>query len=355
MQLYTEFGRIRGMKEKTVRKINRLGHFSQVIALIMKILVILMLLFLVAATVISFGLPDEALEVTVSSNADISTDFGFTGRTISASDQQALLSGKGDVSSDLLGKDGSLNDWLKQNGGKIEYKKVSDHFINAVVSNAGSRTIKMNDVRYGLLAGAIQTALFLIALFVASSLCKALRYCESPFEKGVIRRLRGFGFALLFWSLAATCSEAVPKYFSTDDNSLDVKVHLGLLFMALIVLALTRIFKYGAILHRELEDALPAEEVYGDFEDAAEDSAFADYPDDEEFYETLPAEEGTDLSSLDEGNLYQEEDAGPGEENVEADLAETTVIDSAAVADAEEPADIEGTYEALKLENGEDL
>ncbi len=328
------------MKEKTIRKINRLGHFSQVVALIMKIVVIILLLALAVASIVSIGLPDEALELKVSSNVDVSTDFGFTGKTISPSDQQALLSGKGDIASSLLGdKDTSLQDLLKEQGATIEYKKVTDHFINAVVKGFAPKSFTMTDIRYALLESLIETALFLIVLFVGSSLCKALRYCDSPFEKSVIRRMRGFGFALLFWSLALTCGQAVLDYLAQEGGSVRSNIHLSLLFMALIVLALTRIFKYGAILHREVADEL--DEFYLAYDDAADDVAedavnddYADAPSDD-YSETLPEDTDSVLTEP-EAETWPEE---TGEE----------------VEDASEPAEESDTYVELQQEKGDDL
>lgn len=340
------------MNEKTIRKINRLGHFSQVVALIMKIIVIIMLLVMAVATIFCFGVSDDTLNATLTSNADISIDFSFTGKTLSASDQQALLSGKGDISSSLFGGGSgqSIGDIVKSQGGKIEYKKVTDHFINAVISDVDPKTYTMTDVRYMMLAALVKIALFLIMLFVASSLCKALRYCRSPFEKGVIRRLRGFGFTLLLWSIAAGFSQVVLDYATAKGFDSGVQVNPGWLFMALIVLALTRIFKYGAQLQGDAV-VLSDEEYEYDMEEdyetpAAEDSDIS--------YAGQDAGESVSADGPEEAAYTPDEDvimadASFGEEPVRADEAVVEEASGYAPDDQDIP-DVDDVYEALKID-----
>ena len=103
--------------------------------------------------------------------------------------------------------------------------------------------------------------LFLIAvtvtLFFVASLCKALRYCETPFSEDIVQRIRRVAWSLIPWALLGGGNFQSPFEMLTD-GSIDVFVGINLetVLLILIIFALSFIFRYGAMLQQESDETL---------------------------------------------------------------------------------------------------
>ena len=245
------------MKEKIIRRLNITGHIGQIIALLFKIIVIIALLCTVSLTILSFGLPKDTLDVTVTRNADADVNFTFTGHHLSSEEQQAVQSGSQDLMTLLMrDKSLSLQKIIKGVGGTVKYKDVTDSTANVLINKVAPVHVSLEDIRYFLLLADLELLLLLICVFVASSLCKELRFCDSPFEYDVIRKLRFFAFSLLPWALVGSFGSTIVSRVFSSDQSVVVDINIGILIIVLVILTLTRIFKYGALLQQESDETV---------------------------------------------------------------------------------------------------
>lgn len=96
-------------------------------------------------------------------------------------------------------------------------------------------------------------AIFVTVTFIIK-LCKEFKTCETPFSEGVIKRMKQVGYSMLPWFIVFPTAEAAANFMVT--NNLNISLDIGMLIMALVVLALTYIFKYGAMLQQESDETL---------------------------------------------------------------------------------------------------
>ena len=99
----------------------------------------------------------------------------------------------------------------------------------------------------------VLAATFVTMTFIIK-LCKEFKTCETPFSESVIKRMKQVGYSMLPWFIVFPTAEAAANFLVT--NNLNISLDPGMLIMALVVLALTYIFKYGAMLQQESDETL---------------------------------------------------------------------------------------------------
>lgn len=225
------------MKEEAIKKINKMGKISSVLALICKIFVGMGLFFLLVGTLICFVVPESLVQFGMGTAVDIALDLDSIGETISPADVETLKKDFENDSEDPVE--------VTVDNNVIHFSEMDDEMV-----------VTMRDMAWMLLILALSLIMTMVTLCFISALCKAFRDCETPFEDNVIKKMQNFAYSLIPWALISTVTESAGNSFMTNKPSLTLSVDLGVIIVVLVVFVLVHIFKYGAVLQQESDETL---------------------------------------------------------------------------------------------------
>lgn len=244
------------MNTATIKtKVNRIGVLGQIVSIILIVLMAVSCFALIAGTVVFALLPQDA--ITVSAQSDIGITVG-----------KSLIGPYMDeISDDVLS---NINAELRVNG--TEYTGMTaDKTADGLVFHAATDEIKFQVARFGytMLSGLAYCACLLVVFIFLKRLSDGFRRCDSPFDDIVVKRMNVFAWVLLIGSVAASIAEAIANALMMRGLDLELSLnpagmsdglHLSFsfapIFIALIVLFLTMIFRYGAQLQKESDETL---------------------------------------------------------------------------------------------------
>ncbi len=240
------------MENTIKRKVNRIGLVGQIISIILIVLMSAACFGCILAGVALSALPKDTIKIGVTGNMDVT------------------------VSKDLLGEwmnqinSGELNAQLGING--TEYSNINvDKTSEGILIRAESDRIEFRLIRLACAAfsGLVYCALLLVVFVFLKRLFDGFRHCDSPFSDDVIRRMTVFSWVLLGSAVLMSVAESIGN--SLINRSIDLSftlnptgVNSGFEFsfsfapilIALLILFLTMIFRYGAKLQKEADETL---------------------------------------------------------------------------------------------------
>lgn len=116
--------------------------------------------------------------------------------------------------------------------------------------------VRLHPVDFALAFGLLLLGLLfiLVPVFFAVALCRELENCESPFSPPLIQRLRTFAFSIIPLIFTGNLLKISPAVLARRETQLGIEVVP--LLLVVVILALSQIFKYGAILQRESDETL---------------------------------------------------------------------------------------------------
>lgn len=227
------------MKEESIRKINKMGHAGQIIANICKVFLIIGVVFALLGACFLMWLPEGAITASPAGSMDLTVDVGALGHHITAEEREKLLSSDMD-----LNIDGDTFTAVDVEGDVI-------HFTGAGTVN----NVDMHRVGLSMLLLVLSLIAITVTMFFVASLCKALRYCETPFSEDIVTRIRRVAWSLIPWALLGGGHN---PFEGLSDGSVDIflGVDLQTVLLILIIFALSFIFRYGAMLQQESDETL---------------------------------------------------------------------------------------------------
>ena len=229
------------MKEEAIRKINKMGHAGQVIANICKVLVIIGAVFVLLGACFLLAMPEGAVTASPAGTVDLTVDVGALGQHISDKQREDLLN---DATGFGQFVDGDPFTSVEVEGDVIRFSGAAE---------AG--TVDLHKVGVSLLVLLLFLIAVTVTLFFVASLCKALRYCETPFSEDIVQRIRRVAWSLIPWALLG--GSRSPAEMLTDGGmDLFVGINLETVLLILIIFALSFIFRYGAMLQQESDETL---------------------------------------------------------------------------------------------------
>ena len=236
------------MKEQAIQKINKVGKAGHIIALICKIVLIIGLVACLSAMIAMFFVPKGMLTARTSGDADFRIDLSVIGKTLSQEDQDSINSGK-------TGYDGVA--YIAAGGTEYDLSEIHATENDITVLGGSDETVlDFHDLSLFLFPVLINIISALACMIFTGRLCKAFRYCKTPFEENVITRLQQLAYSLIPWTVLSSLAKG------TMDSIMDGKLHLyfnlniGMLVTVLLVFLLVVVFKYGAVLQRESDETL---------------------------------------------------------------------------------------------------
>lgn len=239
-------------KEEAIKRINQMGHAGQIVALITRIGLIIGIAALLIGVIVIALLPKGFLTVEADGVATVEIDMGKIGYTISEQERADI---------ERAMENGSYT--MKINGFEVvefgdDYKptEVVGNTIRLTGTGEGE-VFDLHSMVWPLCILLVTLVLALVSCIFAGSLCKEFRNCSSPFEEGIIVKMRNLAFSLFPWTLLSSGTETMAWDMANFKQfEFHVELNLGMLFIALIVLALSYVFRYGAVLQQESDETL---------------------------------------------------------------------------------------------------
>lgn len=235
------------MKQNAISKINQMGQIGGYLTIIVKILVILGIIGCLAGAVIFAVIPENFISVSVSNNVGYTIDFFSLGIEFSEDQIQ-----------EVQDKIASNNTAILNNGVKYITNNISVTENEMLVeATAEDITLNLGSLTWVFLAGAVNIGMVLISLFFVGSLCKAFRYCESPFEENVIKKMQNLAISLIPWTIISSIADSfITNLLKVGSFEFGISVDVNVVFIIILIFVLVYIFKYGAVLQRESDETL---------------------------------------------------------------------------------------------------
>ena len=233
------------MKEEAIKKINKIGKVSSVFALIGKILVGMSLALLLVCAVVCFFVPEELMTITIDEKVGFVLDTSVFGEKMTEEDADELKKEfKESFELEMAGEEAQLED----------VDVTSDKLQADMVVPTYSFTIR--DLAWLMIVLALNVVMVMVTLCFVSSLCKAFRDCESPFEENVVKKMSNLAYSLIPWAVFSTITNSVANSLLQNKVSVNLTVDIGVIIIVLVVFVLVHIFKYGAMLQQESDETL---------------------------------------------------------------------------------------------------
>ncbi len=231
-------------KEKAIKNINRMGSAGRIISII----AIVLLSIGELAALLGIGalalVPEGLIKMTGNMEMQMDVDTSLVGGIGSGvADQLA-----GSMSFGAGGLEFGTD--VVQNGDVISYR------TNPISTNFDIREfLPVVAAGIGVITMALVTCVFILKL------CNAFRFCQSPFEENVVKKMRNLAFSLIPWTVVSSFSSmlsgaAISNLMMGGQTRLHLSVDLGMVLVVAIILMLSFIFRYGSVLQQESDETL---------------------------------------------------------------------------------------------------
>lgn len=234
-------------KEKAIKKINEYGNAGKIITVIMIVCVVLALVATTVASIAMFVMPDSLFELEIGTQGKLTIDFNSIEAEMEDSDIERMAA---------LIDTGSAGVNLGVIRMKLDEAEVVGDSKLVATSNENVGVLSFSDIGKVLLVAVASLILTLISLIFANRLCIAFKTCESPFSEEVIKRMRVFAWSLLPWAVFSSVTEEVVNNLFGNNVEIGISLDMNIIFTVLVILALTVVFRYGAMLQQESDETL---------------------------------------------------------------------------------------------------
>lgn len=232
------------MKENAISKIKKMGEIGGYLTLIAKIFVIMGLVLCTVATIAFAAIPEEFMTVTVSGNAMVDIDMGAIGVPVDEVETETDVLTVEDSSFDLNGAEYYVKS-MKMVENVLQIETAADDIL-----------LSLHGMVWVMLMAVVKLGMTLVTLFFVSALCKAFRYCESPFSENVTKKMQNLAISLIPWAFLTAVSDMAIQSCFTGNLEWHLGIDLNMVLIILLIFGLVYIFKYGAILQRESDETL---------------------------------------------------------------------------------------------------
>lgn len=234
------------MKENAISKINKVGRIGNIITNIAKVVVTLGMIAVLISAILFAALPKDTVNIKVNGGAKVAIDLSDFNVKLSEQDKK-------DFVKQIEDKNNTLE--IDKTQYKVEAVDVTD---NGYTINAEGEIVdfSLSDVAWVMVAALVNLAMTLVTLFFIGSLCKAFRNCKSPFEADVIKKMKRLAYSLIPWVILSTITDGIVQGMFTHSIKINANFSLGTVMVILIILGLSYIFQYGAVLQQESDETL---------------------------------------------------------------------------------------------------
>ncbi|MCR5128218.1 MAG: DUF2975 domain-containing protein [Lachnospiraceae bacterium] len=228
-------------KKEAIGKINQIGKAGSVISTIAQVLLILGLVVSIIGFVIVLGLPKDLFTFTI--------DPIGTARINGVS-----LEGQG-IDTEMQNSFTNLDVNLNGINYKASNPVVDGNVINMDLNGSSIVFSPVQLIRIVTAAMVIVVFTLVLTAFI-KKLCKSISTCSTPFSQDVIKSIEHCTWALIPWLIIGGSAKNVIQSAFTGNLNLGFSVDFTTIMVVLLLVALTYIFKYGAILQTESDETL---------------------------------------------------------------------------------------------------
>ncbi len=237
------------MKENAIKRINTTGKVAYIISIVLRALVgvgaVLSLIGAIALCV----LPEDAIKMKLGGDVSVTVDSTLLDDPIT--EQEAIEIEK---EVDRLNEGGRLS--LGNTRMEAIEASVEGNIINIQVHSADDGYTSLKDISNIIIIGFITCVAAFIALTFIGLFFKKLKNCQSPFENDVIIGLRNAAISIIPFAFLSSLTESVSNAIITGSYQVSFTLDFAVIIVVLLILALTFIFKYGAMLQQESDETL---------------------------------------------------------------------------------------------------
>ncbi len=234
------------MKTNAISKINKIGKIGNVITIIARIVAIMSLVICIAGTIFFAATPEDFVKVKV--DGDATVDVNLSAIDVKLSDKELS-----DMKNDL--ENGSTSITYNSNDLTVNSATVNDDGFS-LRANGNMIDFSLHNMFLPMLAACLYLTMTTVALFFVSALCKAFSNCQSPFEDNVITKMKHLAFSLIPWVILSSIPSGLEDGMLTGKFNFTAGVNLDTVLVIVLILGLTYIFQYGAVLQQESDETL---------------------------------------------------------------------------------------------------
>lgn len=233
------------MKNESIIKINKMGNVSLIITRIAQALLILGLILSIIGGIVCNVLPKDILSATISNHINFTVDGSEIDSEIKEFNEEELKQ--------------IFNENMELNSDDMEFRisdiKCSDTSFT-VFGTSPEITFNLRSISFLCFVIDVYVAISLVFTIFIGRLCKAFKTCKTPFEASVITKLQHLAYALIPWAIISESLQTLIGSYATGKINLTISIDLTIVITVLIILALTNVFKYGALLQQESDETL---------------------------------------------------------------------------------------------------
>lgn len=243
------------MKESVKKKVNRIGLAGRIISIILIVMMAAACFGLLVGGVALAVLPREAVTIGAASDIEINVQKKLLGPFVKDLPEEKLTEINAELN--LNGKE-YADMKMEQTEDELKFTARSERF-----------ELDLSRLASAVFTGLIYCAAMLVVFIFLLKLCTAFHRCESPFDDLVIKRMNVFAWVLVGCAVVASIAEGIVNALldrtldlsfalnpSDMNTGFNVSFSFAPILIALIVLFLTVVFRYGAQLQKESDETL---------------------------------------------------------------------------------------------------
>ena len=253
------------MNSSTLAKVHKFGKVGKVIITIFLVISILATVALCAATVFVAKLPEDAVTVKVTNNAEFRVNeknFPLFWDIVSDNFSYSSDTDPGEI---LMNENGEIMPPENQEF-EAELDLLRNNYYKAIIhTDGGTKVVEAqsspSEYRSGeFLKLIVSMTLLLVSivvmLFLLRRMFAVLAVCDSPFCEDFVKKMSAFGYSLLPGALFDTIGETLSESFLSAGRSIDIRIQGGVLIAFAVTMFLVMVFRYGVQLQKESDETL---------------------------------------------------------------------------------------------------
>lgn len=242
------------MENTIKRKVNRIGLIGQIVSIILIVLMAVACFGCLLGGIVFAVLPKDSATIGVNVNMDVAVGKSLIGKWMDqiSDDPQTL-----DAQMSINGTDYT----------ELDLEKTPDGLL--LRASADRMEFQLGRLASAVFSGFVYCAALLVIFIFLKRLSDGFRRCDTPFSDDVIRRMTVFAWVMVGGAALMSAAESIGNSlihrsldmsFSINPTGVSNGILLSFSFapilIALLVLFLTMIFRYGAQLQKESDETL---------------------------------------------------------------------------------------------------
>lgn len=231
--------------EQYKSKIRTIGKVGRVLAMIFMILMIIATAVELIAGIVLVVIPQDYIRAEITADADVQITGSWSKDL--PEDAKAQL--------ERFVKEGTMP--LISGMNVMEDKEGNARGVAAHLS-MGAYTLTFKKLGLALLSAVLATGALIAVALTFCRLMKQIGSCDSPFSDAVVKAMTAFAISLIPYAVLKPIASSLSAaaLLSGGSVTLSFRLDLTVVFVALVVLLLVMIFKYGVRLQKESDETL---------------------------------------------------------------------------------------------------